>query len=267
MVRRPRSFPRRGRLCRSARCARARAHREWRPRRARPDRCAARACARPRSASRCLTSAYQSREPQRRLATKNTKIFFQSTKFHQEQNKNILCVLCGYRLCGYSSSWLLVRDRRKARAFTKQPIDARAMRLLIRLRRHPCSERLQLLVRFDGELLERLFVRALPQPVDQQRVDLMQAIDQRITRVAANRLRLRARGIQLANDVVENRIQRTIRAATKRRQPRDDTFKMCRQALPTRLTRLTRPRYSDRSPPLVEDIEDIVLAEFNRYGA
>src|SRR5258705_3218092 len=143
------------------------------------------------------------------------------------------------------------------------------MRLLIRVRRHAHLERLQLLAGFVGQLLKRAIVEPLAQGLDERAVELLQPIDQRVARLAANGLRFRARRVELADKVVEHGIERAIASRAKRRQARDDAVQMCRQASPTSLTHLTCPtrrRHANRSPPLVEHVEDIGLAELDRHG-
>jgi hypothetical protein len=103
------------------------------------------------------------------------------------------------------------------------------MRLLIRVRRHPHAERLQLFIGFGGELSKRAVVALASQRVDERRVELSEPLDQRLARVTANALGSRSRRVELADGVVQNRIKRSIVSSSERRQLRDDPLEMCRK--------------------------------------
>jgi len=62
--------------------------------------------------------------------------------------------------------------------------------------------------------------------VEERGVELAQPVEQRIARVAANRLRLRAGRVELADDRVDRRIERSILAGAQRREPRNDALEM-----------------------------------------
>src|SRR5437016_623443 len=104
------------------------------------------------------------------------------------------------------------------------------MRLLIRLRRHPCAKWLQLLISLRCEPIDRRLVAPAADSVDERAVKLPQSINQRLARVAADRLRLRARRIELAHHIVEGRIDRSIASRAQHGQARDDALEMCGQA-------------------------------------
>src|ERR1041385_3691803 len=137
----------------------------------------------------------------------------------------------------------------------------------ILLCRHPRTEWLQLLVCFRRQLPQHRLVGLLAQRINERCVELPQAIDQRVARVAADALRFRARRIQFADNGVEHHVERPIRSAAKRRQSCDDALEMCWQArartFSLRASRIGRTD-ADGAPPFVEYVEDIVFAELDR---
>ena len=104
------------------------------------------------------------------------------------------------------------------------------MRLLIRLRRHSCAERLELLIRLRRKPLERGVVASAAHCADERRVELPEPVDQRLARIAAEALGLRARRIELAHDIIEDWIKRSIAARAQRGQAGDDALEVGRKA-------------------------------------
>ena len=101
-------------------------------------------------------------------------------------------------------------------------------------------------------------VASAAQCVDERRVELPEPVDQRLARIAAEALGVRARRIELAHGIIEDWIKRSIAARAQRGQAGDDPLEMSwktglrtckvRAALTTctiRLTRPTRRRYAD----------------------
>src|SRR4030095_2130369 len=150
------------------------------------------------------------------------------------------------------------------------------MRLLIRVRRHPHAERLQLFIGFGGKLSKRAVVALASQRVDERRVEASEPADPHLARVTANALGSRAPRVELADGVVQNRIKRSIVSSSERRQPRDHPLEMsgktgsrASKGPAPRPTRPPRPprrnRHTDRSPPLVEHIKYVGLAELDAH--
>src|SRR5262245_50220582 len=116
------------------------------------------------------------------------------------------------------------------------------MRLLIRVHRHSYAKWLQLFIGFGRELPKRSVVALPSQRVDERCVELRQPIDQGLARIATDVLRACPRRIQLADDAVQDGVERSIGTCSKSGQPCDHAFDMCRNAR----SRTRRARYALR---------------------
>jgi len=109
-------------------------------------------------------------------------------------------------------------------------IDAGAMSLLIRVRRHSHAKRLHLVIGFSDELPKRTLLALAFQRVDERRIELPEPVDQRLARLTANALCCGSRRVELADDAIQNRVNRSSMSASTRREPRDHPFEVCRKS-------------------------------------
>ena len=152
--------------------------------------------------------------------------------------------------------------------------DARPLRLLVRIGSHAAAKRRQLLLGFCCHASKRIGVAGCPRSFHKAAIQFAEPLQHRVSPFAAQGLRSRPRAVQLAHDLVEDRVERPVDPGPPGGETRDHLLEMRRQ----RFTRPRPARYvrgvrrlvtrnlvidADGASPVVECVQDVGFAELH----